>query len=223
MIGVRRPRIVVFDMDGVLVDIRSSWQYLHEKFGVEDEALRIMKRFIEGEIDYLEWMRLDTSLWIKASGGRLHRSTLVKMFDEVEVNPEAVEVVRRLRRLGVRIGILSGGIDLLAMRVARIIGADAWMANGLVFDKRGYLVPGGRPIVGVDKSRPLRRMLWELGLEPSEAVYVGDSEWDISAFKTVAYPVLYGEDEKARPYVRYVIKRLEELVDIVGELSSRAP
>ncbi len=223
MSGSRRPRIVVFDMDGVLVDIKSSWQYLHERFGVADEASRIMEMFVQGKIDYLEWMRLDTSLWIKASGGRLHRNTLMKMFEEVEVNPEAVQVVRRLRRLGLRIGILSGGIDLLAMRVARIIGADAWMANGLIFDKRGYLVPGGRPLVGVDKSRPLRRMLWELGLEPSEAVYVGDSEWDISAFRVVAYPVLYGDDEKARPYVKYVIKRLGELVDIVEDLVSRAP
>ncbi|MCE4625156.1 MAG: HAD-IB family phosphatase [Desulfurococcales archaeon] len=193
---VRRPkrvRMVIFDMDGVLVPIHSSWAYIHERLGVHDEARKIMEKFIRGEIDYMRWMEEDTGLWVKATGGKITVWDLEKILSEVSVREEAVEVARWLRRRGIIFGIISGGIDLLAKRVAREVGADFFLANQLSYDKRGRLVPGGKPVVGVKKHLAVKRVAGEYGIPLENVMFVGDSVWDKEAMEIVGYPVIYGD------------------------------
>ncbi|MBE3122801.1 MAG: hypothetical protein IMZ58_11440 [Thermoplasmata archaeon] len=56
-------KLVFFDMDGVLLDTVSSWRYIHEHFGTTNE--RSIMPYLRGDIDYLEFMRRDVSLWKK--------------------------------------------------------------------------------------------------------------------------------------------------------------
>ena len=69
-------KIVVFDMDGVLVDIESSWHFVHTAFNVSNQDN--LKRYLRGEIDYKEFMKRDIRLW-----GNIHinmvRKTLAKV------------------------------------------------------------------------------------------------------------------------------------------------
>ena len=214
----KNVKIVLFDMDGVLVKIKSSWEYLHQYFGVVEEARKIMKAFEKNEFDYIEWMNRDTELWVKKKG-RIHIRELIQVFEKVPLNEEAPKVTMELHRRGIIVGIVSGGIDLLARRVAKLIGADVWLANKLRFDKRGYLEPGGAPIVGVDKTRAVKRILGEYGIPPEKAMFVGDSRWDATAMKLVGYPVAYGD---TCPYLENVVKcrvkRLLEVVELVDEI-----
>ncbi len=213
----RRVRLVAFDMDGVLVPIESSWAYLHRYFGVEEEARKIMKMFEEGKIDYVKWMELDTQLWV--SKRSVHITELVEVLRRVPVNPEAEQVSRELHKRGIIIGIISGGIDLLARMVAERMGVDFWLANKLSFDKRGYLRPGGVPLVGVDKRAAMRRVLGEYGVSPGEAMFVGDSRWDASVMRMVAYPVAYGDSCRFLDGVaKCRVRRLLEVVDLVDEV-----
>ena len=67
-------KFVAFDLDGVLVDTFSSWVWMHEYFGVNnDHSLFAYQR---GEIDYLEFMRRDIQLWLekKKEGINLHKT-----------------------------------------------------------------------------------------------------------------------------------------------------
>lgn len=214
-----RVKLVIFDVDGVLVPIKSSWQYLHEFFGVSREAEVYRVMFERGLIDYVKWMELDISLWLKARGERIHRSELLNILSKVEVNPEAPEVFRWLRRRGVRIALISGGVDLLVSRVAEILGADLWMANKLSFDKRGYLVPRGIPVVGVWKDRSTRVLAGTLGVDLANTMYVGDSEWDKPAMRIVGYPVSYNDERGVlRDVAKYEIRRLGELIDLISSI-----
>ncbi len=225
---IRRPlssrmvRMVIFDMDGVLVPIRSSWGYIHEKLGVADRAKRVLELYEKGEIDYIEWMRLDTSLWVEATQGRITVWDLQKMFREVPVRPEAVETARTLKRAGIIIGIISGGIDLLAKRVAYEIGADFFLANQLSYDKRGRLVPGGKPVVGVKKHLAVKRIAGEYGIPLENVMYVGDSKWDLEAMRIVGYPVIYGDCDhdglvRAAKCRIYSLRELPPLIEVVEE------
>ncbi len=218
-----RVKLVIFDVDGVLVPIKSSWQYLHEFFGVsrEAEAYRVM--FERGLIDYVKWMELDVMLWVKARGRPIHRRELQEILSRVEVDPEAPIVSRWLKRRGVRIALVSGGVDLLVSRVAETLGADVWIANKLSFDKKGYLVPGGIPLVGVWKDKAVRVIAGALNINLENTMYIGDSIWDKPAMKIVGYPVSYRDEEGVlRDVARYEIKKLSELVELVklidGEL-----
>ncbi|MCE4622149.1 MAG: HAD-IB family phosphatase [Desulfurococcales archaeon] len=214
----RRVKIVLFDMDGVLANIPSSWEYLHEYFGVKEEARKIMKEYEEGKFDYIEWMRRDTSLWLKKKD-KIHITELIEAFEKVELNPDIERVGIELHRRGIIIGIVSGGIDLLTRRVAKAIGADVWAANKLQFDKKGYLLPGGVPVVGVDKTATVRRILAEFSIPPSQSMFVGDSRWDATAMRIVGYPVAYGDKcDYLTSVVKCRIHRLIEVVELVDEI-----
>ncbi len=213
--GGARVKLVIFDVDGVLVDVKSSWGFLHEWFGVAEEARRIREMFERGEIDYVKWMELDTALWVRARGGRLHRSEILEALSNVRVLPEAVEVARWIKRRGLYLALVSSGIDLLVRRVAAELGADAWAANKLSFDKEGYLVPGGVPLVGVDKAPVVKRISWELGVDPREAVFVGDSRWDASAMKVVGYGIAVGDDPELAKVARFRVRSVGEVKEVI--------
>ena len=190
-------RLIAVDLDGVLVPIKSSWEFLHRKFGVESEASRIKEMFVRGEISYDEWMRLDTSLWIRASGGKLPKKRLVELLEEIPLNPGSRELVRTARRIGAEIAIISGGIDLLASKVARELGISIWLSNRLIFNERGYLVAGGRAEVGADKAGALTRLAQTLNVDLSHVIYIGDSEWDAPAMEISGFSIAFGEADQA--------------------------
>ncbi|MGC9071708.1 MAG: HAD-IB family phosphatase [Acidilobus sp.] len=208
-------RAVIFDVDGVLTEVDSSWGFVHRALGVYDRARDVAQRFERGEISYQEWMRLDTQLWLEATQGRMTRWELERILSGIPIRTEAQDVARCLHRMGKRIALVSGGIDLLVARVAAVVGADLWVANQLSFDREWRLIPGGLPVVGVDKARAVRRVLWELSVEPTEAMYVGDSRWDVEAMKVVGYPVALGGSREILQVARYRVNRLGEICDLV--------
>ncbi|MEB3772847.1 MAG: phosphoserine phosphatase, partial [Desulfurococcales archaeon] len=83
--GSRKVRIVLFDVDGVLVEEKSSWQVIHRLLGVEEEAEKGTRMYMEGIIDYLGWMRHDTGVWSRNK--RVHINDLKKAFEKVSVKP----------------------------------------------------------------------------------------------------------------------------------------
>ena len=53
----RKPSLILFDMDGVLVDTISSWSFIHQHYGLNNEAS--VKAYVKGEIDDSEFIRRD--------------------------------------------------------------------------------------------------------------------------------------------------------------------
>ncbi|MFP3144748.1 MAG: HAD-IB family phosphatase [Caldisphaera sp.] len=215
---MKKIKLVVFDVDGVLTKEKSSWEFVHKYFNVEDKAKIYFKNFQEGKINYLEWMKLDTSLWIEKSNGKLKRDKLIEILNKIEIRPEAKEVSICLHKNKKLIALISGGIDLLVSRVSEIVGADYWFSNELEFDKYGYLLPGGYPLVGTNKVKPLKIILLSENINPDETIYVGDSIWDISAMKYVGYPIQFGYDEYLSKIAKYKINNLKEICNLIYEI-----
>ena len=214
-------KAVFLDVDGVLIPIDNSWAYIHKRLGVEKEAERNLELYLSGSISYEEWMKRDTELWIRAAGGRLHRSVLEKLYREVEIPRETVEAVAELRRRGLKVALLSGGVDLMVSRVARTLGIDLWMANHLVFDENGFLQPGGIKVVeALGKDKALVTLARKIGVVPGEVAYIGDSQWDLPAFSVAGLSILVWRQNEMPPNplrrsVDYVVGSLWEAVLIV--------
>ncbi len=112
----RRYDLVAFDMDGVLIDYRSCWTWIHDHFHVDnEEALNL---FIDGKIDDREFMRRDIALW-KERNPRLCRKDLDSILEPLPITEGISETVSALRSAGVKTVIVSGGIDIVAERIAR--------------------------------------------------------------------------------------------------------
>ena len=174
-----RPKLVIFDVDGVLVDVRSSWRVIHDALGTTRYSELYARLYWDGKISYRDWMLADTQLWLEAEP-RLDRGMLLEILeDRVSILPDAYDAVDYLRRAEVEVAFVSGGVDILVERVARELSVKLWAAPRLVFDTQGRLIPGGVPEVEADaKHRWVYRFSRMLGIPRSAICVVGDSRID---------------------------------------------
>jgi len=188
-------RLVVFDMDGVLADIESSWVYVHRHFGVNND--HSLYAYLRGEIDDLEFIRRDIDLWRKKDP-EVTEDRIRKILDEVPIMPGAHETMRELKRIGARTAIVSAGIDLLAERIANELGMDLHLANGLARDAAGRL--SGEGVLRVrlmDKGDGIAEASKRMGIPLNNTVAVGNSKYDISMFRKAGFGIAFRPSDEA--------------------------
>ena len=217
-------RLVAFDMDGTLVDVDSSWGYVHRRFGeTNDTALR---DFLEDRIDDEEFVRSDVRLWRKHRP-QLTVDELEAMLDEVPLMPGASYLLRALRQRGVRTAIVSGGLDLLAKRIGRELGIDYVLANGLRVESDGRLTGEGIIRVPVKrKEEVLARVQRDLGIPPEETASVGNSAIDVGLFRRSRIGVAFlPADAEVRAGATHVVTEpdLARLVELLLPPGSTSP
>jgi phosphoserine phosphatase len=168
-------------MDGTLIDVLSSWAEVHRHFGENNaEALDL---FLSDRIDDREFIRRDIALWWKHDPA-ISLATVDRILGEVPLMPGARELFEALRGHEVTTAIISGGIDLLADRIARELRIPHVFANGFVTDEHGRLTGEGVVRVPIKrKGEVLRRLQEELGVTPEESAAVGNSEIDVAMFR----------------------------------------
>jgi len=205
-------------MDGTLVDVASSWAAVHAHFGERNaDGLR---RFLANEIDDEEFIRSDLVIW-RRHAPELTVGDLEAILDRVPLMPGAAPLFAALRRRGVRTAIVSGGIDLLARRIARELGIDVALANGFRVTSSGRLTGEGIvrvPIHG--KEHVLEGLQRQLGIAPQETASVGNSEIDVGLFRRSRLGVAFLPEDDAvrRAADRVVAERdLARVLDALAE------
>lgn len=211
-------RFVAFDMDGTLVDVSSSFAAVHEHFGERNpEGLR---RFLANEIDDEEFIRSDIIIW-RRHAPDLAIEDLERILDKVPLMPGARTLFDGLRAQGVRTAIVSGGIDLLARRVARELGIEVALANGFRVTPEGRLTGEGIvrvPIHG--KEQVLSALQLQLGISPEETASVGNSEIDVGLFRRSRFGVAFlPEDDAVRRGASAVVRE-RDLAKVLDALAA---
>ena len=133
---MNKVEAVVFDCDGVLVDITSSWQQIHNYFGTNNKEN--LTRFLEKEITDDEFMELDVKLWLEIQE-EIHMDEIMRCFSGVKLMKGAREVIDELKRRGIYVAIVSSGVARFIGSIAHILKVDDWAANDFSWDKEGYL------------------------------------------------------------------------------------
>jgi phosphoserine phosphatase len=197
-------KLVPIDMDGTLVDVESSWAAVHHHFG--DHNADGLRDFLAGRIDDHEFIRSDVRIW-RRHAPDLTIDELDAILATVPLMPGAKELIDGLHAAGARTAILSGGIDLLARRVARELGIDLALANGFRVTADGRLTGDGIvrvPIYG--KEKVLEGLQHQLGVSPGETASIGNSEIDIGMFRRSRVGVAFlPADEQVRAAATHVI------------------
>jgi len=203
-------------MDGTLVDVASSWAAVHEHFGEHNaEGLR---RFLANEIDDEEFIRTDIVIW-RRHAPQLTVFDLERILGTVPLMPGAKALIDGLHRRGVRTAIVSGGIDLLARRIARELGIDVALANGFRVTAHGQLTGEGIVRVPIhDKEGVLAALQAQLGFRPEETASVGNSEIDVGLFRRSRVGIAFlPEDEAVRRGASAVVaeRDLAKVLDVL--------
>lgn len=207
-------------MDGTLVDVASSWRVVHDHFGDHnDEGLR---RFLANEIDDEEFIRMDIRVWWRHAP-KLSVDDLERILASVPLMPGAQELIRGIHARGARTAIVSGGLDLLARRIARELGIDIALANGVRVDADGRLTGEGIVRVPIHGKEGVLAMLQDqLGVSPEETASVGNSEIDVGLFRRSRVGVAFlPEDDDVRKAATAVVteRNLARVLESLGEFA----
>ena len=216
-LSTRKYKLIAFDLDGVLTESKSSWEHVHDYFGVPISSRR--KNFLDyvwGRIDYNEWIRRDIELWNKALGRKLRREDLLEAIDRIKVNNDVSRVVGELKRQEFIVGIISAGIGQLAEKIASEYGFDFWIANQITFTSNGVVSDNQRA-----RMPPYRKpltLLWSArryGISIRETIYVGDSDWDIGVIKLAGCGIAYNCSTRLAENADIVVNKLSEVLKTI--------
>jgi phosphoserine phosphatase len=215
-------RLVVFDMDGVLANIESSWVHVHDFFGVSND--HSLYAYLRGEIDDLEFIRRDIQLW-RRSDPEITAAEIEEILANVPLMPGAAETIRALRTKGHRTAIVSAGIDILAERIADELKIDSQLANGLVIDSKGRL--SGEGILRVklmDKGDAVTEMGLKAGFRKEDIISIGNSQYDTSMFERSGLGIAFNpSDDKVREKADVVVEGqdLSKVLEVIDGRTRR--
>jgi len=201
--------LVAFDMDGVLVDILSSWRYIHTCCGTDNRET--LQAYLKGDIGSQNLTEQDVALWRQA--GKC-RQDLEQFFRQVALMPGAHACIQALHEQNITTAIVSGGLDILADRIAAETGIQHVLANGFHGNLEGSIMR----VLIEDKGKALRRLTVDLGIPLDKVVTVGNSHYDISMFAVSGLSIAFNPcDDKVVAAADVVIKKkdLSQILDYV--------
>jgi phosphoserine phosphatase len=205
-------KAIAFDMDGVLIENHSSWIAIHNYFGIPDTPY--MNDYLSGRIDYPEFMRKDIALWPKTT-----IDVIENILQDLKYMKGAKEVCAAIKKMGMRLVLISAGINILAKKVGNELGFDHVFSNGLEVGSDGFLTGNG--IFGVDlirKDKILDKLSIELGISLNEFVAVGDSVYDISMLKKAGLSIAFNSKSEELKKIAKVIVEGKNLSNILNHI-----
>ncbi len=189
----RKKRLLVADMDSTIIDVECLDE-LADFAGRKAEVSAITERAMRGELVFEAALRERVAM-LKG----LSVADLQACYDQrVRLNPGARTLVRTMAARGVRCLLVSGGFTFFTSRVARAAGFHEDRANTLG-EADGRLDGAvGEPILGREaKLAALKGEAARLGIDPSEALAIGDGANDLAMIEAAGLGLAY----RAKPIV----------------------
>jgi len=192
-------KLVAFDMDSTLINIECVDE-IADAAGRKAEVAAITEAAMRGEIaDYKDSLRQRVALLKGVPETALHG-----VYNErLQLNPGADELVRACQAAGLKTLLVSGGFTFFTDRIRDRLCLDFTRSNVLeIVDGAltGRLVdqPWGDICDGAEKRKMLLEICAQLGIEPAQAIAVGDGANDLPMMGEAGLSVAY----HAKPAVR---------------------
>ncbi|HEY7016491.1 MAG TPA: phosphoserine phosphatase SerB [Streptosporangiaceae bacterium] len=189
----RAMRLVVMDVDSTLVS-GEAIDLLAARAGCEAKVAELTAATMRGELEFAAALGERVSLL-----AGLDAAVLDEVRAELRLAPGARTLIRTLRRLGYRCGIVSGGFTQFTDGLAAELGLDYVAANTLEIS--GGKLTGnltGPVIDRAGKAEALRDFAERSGVPLSQTVAVGDGANDLDMIAAAGLGIAFN----AKPAVR---------------------
>ena len=186
--------LVVMDMDSTLITIECIDE-IADMIGIKPQVAAITESAMRGEIDFSESLRQRVSL---LSG--LEESALGRVYEErLKLNPGAEIMLDKLKSLGIRTLLVSGGFTFFTERLKSRLGLDYTASNTLEIEN-GRLTGRvlGKIVDAQGKADWLDRIREELNLSRDAVIAIGDGANDLKMLARAGLGIAY----HAKPVVR---------------------
>lgn len=205
----RYRRLVVFDMDSTLIEAEVIDE-LAKEAGVGEQVAAITEQAMRGEIDFKESFSRRVALLKGLDAG-----VLEKVAQRIKMTEGAELLIRTLRSLGYKTGILSGGFTFFAERLQRQLGIDYIHANQLeIVDGKVTGRVTGEVVDGARKAHLLREIAAQEQISLEQVIAVGDGANDLPMLSLAGLGIAF----RAKPIVRQNAKQAMSNIGLDGVL-----
>lgn len=209
----RNRRLVVFDMDSTLVQVEVIDE-LAKLAGVGTEVALVTAAAMRGELDFKASLTHRVALL-----AGLPERVLAEVAATLPLMEGAEWVTSTLKRLGYKIGIISGGFDYFGYHLQQKLNFDYVYANRLeIIDGKLTGRVLGEIIDGPKKAELLQRIALAENISLEQTIAVGDGANDIPMLSIAGMGVAF----HAKPIVREKAERaisnlgLDGLLFLIG-------
>lgn len=192
-------KLIAFDMDSTLINIECVDE-IADAAGRKAEVAAITEAAMRGEItDYKESLRQRVALLKGVSVASMEQV----YHERLKLNPGAAELVKACKEAGMKVLLVSGGFTFFTDRVRDELGIDYTRSNVLEVED-GFLTgrmvdqPWGDICDGEEKKKMLLETCGKLGINPLQAIAMGDGANDLPMMGVAGLSVAY----HAKPRVR---------------------
>ncbi len=167
-------RLVVFDMDSTLIQ-GEAIDELAEVAGIGEQVAQITEAGMQGKIDFKESLTQRVAL-LKG----LEENVLTSVAQNLVMTEDAEHVVGKLKQLGYKIGIISGGFEYFGKYLQKKLGLDYVFTNRLeIADGKLTGKIKGDIIDGQKKAEILRTIAQVENISLQQIIAVGDGANDL--------------------------------------------
>lgn len=211
-------KLIAFDMDSTLITIECVDE-IADAVGKKAEVAAITEAAMQGVItDYKESLRQRVALLRGVTTAQL-----AQIYTErLRFNPGAHELVAAAKAAGLTTLLVSGGFTFFAHQVRDSLGIDLARANML--EVEGGVLTGrmvdqcwGDICDGAEKRRTLLEVASLLGIDPSQAIAVGDGANDLPMMGVAGLSVAFHAKPAVRAQAKVAINEggLDRLLEVL--------
>ncbi|MEM2934053.1 MAG: phosphoserine phosphatase SerB [Methanocellales archaeon] len=199
-------KLVVFDMDGTLVDAETIDELAKIVDAYEAVAM-LTKSAMNGEIDFGVSLKKRAML-LKG----LSEEQALKLAEHIPIMRGAKEVISQLAQLGYKTALVTGGFKIIAERIGKKLGIDYVIANELVF-KDGIATGEikGPLLEQNSKGEVVEELLKREKLSYEDCIVIGDGSNDLSMFQKAGLRIAFNAES--------ILKRAADIVIDQKDLS----
>lgn len=189
----RAKKLVVLDVDSTLIQ-QEVIELLAEHAGVGPKVKEITDRAMNGEIDFAQALQERVQL---LSG--LSEKIIDEVRAQITLTPGARTLIRTLKKLHHKVGIVSGGFTEVITPIAQELGIDFIAANHLeIRDGKLTGKTKGDIIDRAGKANALRKFAALADVDLADTVAIGDGANDLDMIALAGLGIAFN----AKPLVR---------------------
>ncbi len=190
----RRKRLLIADMDSTMIE-QECIDELGVVAGLGERIKDITLKAMRGELDFDAALQERVSLLKGLDAGIIDK--IIR--ERITYMPGGTTLIATMKANGAHTALVSGGFTPFTARVGAHLGFDEHQANDLIV--RNGMLTGevGLPILGQQaKVDALQRIAASLGIEPADAIAVGDGANDLAMLSEAGL----GVAPHAKPHVQ---------------------
>ncbi|KQB35385.1 HAD family hydrolase [Acidiplasma cupricumulans] len=171
-------KLIVFDMDGVLLKNRNSWDVLIDKIS----GNKIKRDKMIYTFDYLYRHNIPAHLYNSLRSGNMARYLNLN-----DISPNLHMTMEEIKKMGIKTAIVSAGVHEFAEYLGTMYGFDYAIGNQIDTENMKIV----KNVDPLKKDYNVRLIQKTFGIDKDETLSVGDSFMDLSMKRASRYFIAF--------------------------------